>query len=261
MIDLDFTYDGVSASSLRLMICQFDEGKGFETQSNAPAITFGTASRHGGMHFVRTSSTRGECAKLEFSICKIGGGYFSYDLAAQINKWLCRDDYHELVLNDGTFIRRYFGSFNTSNVLHLGKIAGMTLSFTADSPYGYGDTVTFNASAETGGSISIPNESYENLPIYPERVVLTAQTGGDIVLIGEDGTRTTVIRNCAAGEMITMDCKNYIITSSNPSHGICNDFNYIFPRISTDGDVCEFICDGVGCSAVFTYRTYFKGVI
>ena len=79
----------------------------------------------------------------------------------------------------------------------------------------------------------IDDISHEEGYIYPHTEIVVNQNG-DLTIHNAIENRDTIIKNCVAGEVITMDYP--VITSSISSHRIQNDFNWNFFRIANTFD-------------------------
>lgn len=86
-----------------------------------------------------------------------------------------------------------------------------------------------NKSFTTLKYIDINDTSYEEGYIYPYTEI-TVIEDGDLDIYNALENRHTIIKNCIAGEVITMDYP--IISSSISSHSIQNDFNWKFFRVA-----------------------------
>lgn len=80
---------------------------------------------------------------------------------------------------------------------------------------------------------SINDTSHEEGYIYPHTEI-TINEDGDLKIHNAIENRDTYIANCKSGEVITMDYP--IITSSDSSHNIQNDFNWNFFRVANTFD-------------------------
>ena len=76
----DFYYDGLLLSDLGYMICQFDEGGGFNTSSAGSQLTLNQVSAFGGRKQMITGASYEECFQTDISICKPDGGTFNTDV-------------------------------------------------------------------------------------------------------------------------------------------------------------------------------------
>ena len=82
------------------------------------------------------------------------------------------------------------------------------------------------------GTYNITNDSDEIGVLYPDLLEVTCKQDGDLSITNNLEGRVTFITGCTAGEKITMDCVDKIVTSSLASHKkIYNDFNFTFFRL------------------------------
>lgn len=233
----DFSYQGIRLSDLGYMICKFDNG-GIETVSNGSEITFNTVpSRNGQIHHL-TSSVYEDCITATLQICKNQCDGHDMEISVQetrdIMKWLNSKTFHKLrfIDHDCEYTGIYFlASFNISKVEADGKTIGFELEVFTDKPFAYQDDVIISINNDKPNVIrSFYNKSDEAGFLYP-KVKIKVKQDGDLTIYSITEDRTTVIKDCKAGEVITMDYP--IIKSSLDSHQIQNSFNWIFYRVST----------------------------
>lgn len=157
----------------------------------------------------------------------------------------------------------FFGTFTDINALRIGgRTIGYSLTFTTNSPYGYAEKSITELNVDaTHRELHIYNSSQELGYLYPDKVEIKCGTSGTISLrnLTDSEDRVTEIKNCVANEIITLDCKNRIITSNIEHKSLYNDFNYNFPRlireyIETDNIV--FIDTNLMSSMTITYEYY-----
>lgn len=80
---------------------------------------------------------------------------------------------------------------------------------------------------------SLNDISYEEGYIYPQ-MEITVKEDGDLIIHNSIENRETYIANCKANEVITLEYP--VIQSSDSSHNIQNDFNWIFFRVANTYD-------------------------
>lgn len=103
---------------------------------------------------------------------------------------------------------------------------------------------------------SINDISHEEGYIYPY-MEITINEDGDLHIHNDLENRDTIISNCVAGEVITMDYP--VIQSSVSSHNIQNDFNWIFFRIAnTYENSRNDISISIPCSIKIKYSPIVK---
>ena len=86
---------------------------------------------------------------------------------------------------------------------------------------------------EVSGKHSINDTSHEEGYIYPYTEITIGDIGSEkktLEITNAIENRETIIKNCVAGEVITMDYP--VIKSSISSHNIQNDFNWVFFRVA-----------------------------
>ena len=173
--------------------------------------------------------------------------FFTDEEIYEISTWLQPNDYQRFkpIYDDSSFADIYFmGRFNVEAVRIGAGIVGFNLTFTANAPYGFGEeqnnTYTITNS-EDGNIFRVFNDSQEYGYLYFNKFEITCGSDGDFRMVNNNDISTetgqaytTVIENCIQGEVITIDCENKIIQSSEEHDRLYNDFDYNFPRLVCD---------------------------
>ena len=236
---LDFNYDGLFLSDFGCIICTFDN-PGTDDFSVGSDISFNTATVNFGKRNFLTSIQYNDCLTAEFSICKNvenmmdeENRYFTIEQQRELTRWLNRPEFLPLYIVDEGYENIYFeGSFNLSKVEVAGNIIGFNLEFTSNRPFGLNRPYVRKFTVSKAGQrIVIQDMSDEIGYIYAD-ITITCGTAGTLTITNDIDGRVTEVKNCVAGEKITM--KDMIIESDNASHqsNIMNDFNFSFLRIS-----------------------------
>lgn len=238
MLVTDFEYDGLLLSDFGCIMCSFDS-TGLQTVTNGSNITFNTSPVLKGTKYVLTDTKYDECLTVPpFQICKNfclcetqEDTYFTIEEQANLMRWLNRKEFLKFKLIKEGYENLYFeGSFNVSKMMFGDNCIGMELSLTTNAPFGFYETVKKTFKANKVNHIEIFKDISDEIGyIYPD-VEITCEADGDLTIYNAIENRSTVIKNCAKGEVIAM--KYPIISSSVPTHKIQNDFNYNFFRVA-----------------------------
>ena len=234
----DFEFSGKRLSDFGCIIANFGD-KGLETIDGAE-ITFNTISSLGGSKHYLTSTTYEDCLESVIQIvkhsCSKGVEEITPIEYREISKWLNRKGFHKFKLFDESYIDLYYmASIKSINRIELdGRLMGLELNIITNSPYSFKEPkVYIIRNLEQNGKHSINDTSYEEGYIYPYTEI-TIIKDGDLEIYNAIEDRKTVVKNCIADEVITM---NYpIIQSSISSHNIQNDFNWKFFRVANTYD-------------------------
>lgn len=261
MLVNDFEYDGLLLSDFGCIICSFGSGGGLETVTNGSNITFNTSPILKGTKFVLTNTQYEECLSAIIQICKNPcnlktqeDAYFNIDEQANIMRWLNRKEFLKLKLLKEGYENVFFeGSFNVSKVIMGDDCIGFELSLTTNAPFGFYETVKKTFYATSSNYVEAFRDISDEIGfIYPE-VEITCNATGDLVIHNEIENRETIIKNCVAGEVITM--KSPVISSSITEHKIQNDFNYNFFRIANSyRDNVNQISFSLPCTMKISYN-------
>lgn len=237
MIAYDFEYDGLTLSSLGYTICKFGSDK-MQTVSNGSQINFNTVSSNYGAREDLLSAEYSDCLEATFEICKNQCSSDSMEITIEelrfLMRWLNRKSFKKLkLISDIEKMNYYFeASFNINKIELDNKIIGLELEMKTNRPFALMENrIITIKNLTSNGNKEISCESDEEGFIYP-KVQITLNDSGTLTIYNASEQRTTRIENCLSGETITMDYP--IITSSEESHDIQNDFNWKFFRLSNE---------------------------
>ena len=230
----DFEFDGRNLSDFGFILCNFGS-KGLETLSNGANITFNTVSTLSGKKFETASTQYEDCLSAIFQICKASCNSDIEEISdsefRELTKWLSRHKFLKFkILDEGHIDLYYEVKFDISRIEIDGCLYGLELEALSNRPFALKEKrKIIIENTEPNGKHSINDTSHEEGYIYPT-VEIVVNESGDLSIYNAIEDRTTLIKNCVAGEVITMDYP--IILSSISSHNVQNDFNYIFFRIA-----------------------------
>lgn len=236
----DFEFAGKTLSSFGCIIANFGGSKGLETIDGAE-ITFNTIpSLNGFMHY-KTSAVYENCLEAIIQIAKYSCSNGIEEITPieyrEISKWLNRKNYYKLKFFDEYYIDLYYmASVKSINKIELdGRLIGLELNIVTNSPHSFKEPriIVIN-NEKINGEHSVDDTSYEEGYIYPYTEI-TIVEDGDLDIYNALENRHTVIKNCVANEVITMDYP-VIYSSLSSSHNIQNDFNWKFFRIANTYD-------------------------
>lgn len=105
-----------------------------------------------------------------------------------------------------------------------------------------------------GVDIYCIDTSYLTGTIIPD-LTITCLEAGDLHLSNEFTGSNMVIKNCSANEVITVDGDAMLISSSNSSHKLWNDFNFEFFKIGNSYHIDEnIISSSIACNLTIKYK-------
>lgn len=270
MYAIDFEYDGQYLSDYDMIICHFDYSSGSATASAGSKISFGKVSRNFGKLYGLTNTSFDECVTTTFDICKNPDRFEDYsdrqitnDEYRDLMRWLNRREFLKFQVFDEDDKDRdtcyYNASFNIEKIKIGEKLFGLRLTMESDRPFGYGQTLSVNYTFANSSVVKILIDMSDEVGyIYPD-VQITCNSAGTLSIYNELLDATTQIKNCSNGEIITLKGTEQIISSSNTSHDICNDFNYEFFRIgNTIQTRANKISVSIPCEIEITYNPIIK---
>ena len=154
----------------------------------------------------------------------------------EIKHWLTPPVAKKFEIPDNKEYFRYYweGIFDVEEVWFGGMRIGFNLTLTCNRPFGIREPAVHTGILEAGDSFTIFDSSDDQGYIYPS-MVITCLEAGNLTLTNSYDERETIIKNCAANEVITITPELQISTSLT-SHKLSNDFNWKFLRIGNTFD-------------------------
>lgn len=267
MYAMDFEYDGQFLSDFGFIICKFGATNGMVTANAGMNITFNKVSQNKGRNFSLVSTQYDKCIQTTFDICKNPDIYdnkymeITNDEYKSMMRWLNRHEFlkFQILDNDGRDACYYNASFNIEKITVGDILYGLRLTMETDKPFGLGKTITTShIFTDITKPFIITASSDEIGSIFP-MVTITCVVDGDVILRNEAEDCTMLIRNCKAGEVISIDNKNQILSTNYDSHDIANDFNYEFFRIrNTYAVKTNKIYSSIQCKVEIKYEPIIK---
>lgn len=241
----DFSFNGVKASVYGVVLGSIDDAS--ENNRAVVNITQTTVRRRDDNGFELTNSYSENPLTFEnIGVVKSDchsttiNQYFDKSEMKKILTWLTSTKNGELKVytNDNEYLLMYGMFYEIDEIQVAGSPIGYTLKFKSDSPYTKGNERITNASNTTTTTVSLDNYSFASRDyLYPTSFVVTTRAGGDLTIENDkDPENDIIIKGCSSGEVITIDCLNGIISSSDTSatRKIYNNYNFNFPRIVRD---------------------------
>lgn len=270
----EMIYAGELLSDYKLVIAGFEGRGGDETITTDSQRSFNSVSMFNGKYHPFVSTVYEEALEMEFTLIKDICQYedqefieeFSQEELRKIKRWLSRPLPHKLQFPDVEGFEDVFwmGSFNVEEVYVGGMPCGLHLTFTSTRPFGLRTESYYEGTLDVGDELTITDGSDDEGHTY---IFLQATTtdGGDFELsIANNGkTRSTVVKNCTPGEVLTFSPLLQVVSSVD-SHELGDDFNYVFPRIANAyyNDTREnVISTSIPIDYIIRYNEIVKAVI
>lgn len=233
---VNFQYDNKYASDYQLMVCSFNSS-GLETVTSGSELSNEQIKIVGTDEFTIISNNYTAALSFTFQTCKITNNYTPEEITpeefSKINRWVNRKESHKFKTDKSGYENIYFiGRFNIQAIKINNIIYGVEFTFTSDYPYGFMDEIvqTF-----TGKNFMVYNHSDETGDIYPYTTI-TCKGSGNLIISNTMDNEIFQLNNCTKGEVITVDNKNRVITSSNPNHQLYDDFNFNYIKLCNTYD-------------------------
>lgn len=238
MLAYDFQYDSLLLSDFGCTICSFD-GSNMSTISSGSELEFTSTPLSNGAYFINSGARYTGPIQTEFDICKLdicnesqNNAFFTVDEQRDILRWLNRKQMLTFSLVQEGYENIYFqGSFNVSKIEVDGSVIGFHLVFMSNRPFGYSNRETYKFTTTAADKTYVVYDISDEIGYRYVDMVIKLSDGGDLHITNSFDGRTTIIKNCVAGEIITL--KDMNISSSIEEHNkkIMNDFNFRYPRV------------------------------
>lgn len=271
MYAIDFNYDGVTLSDYGFIICDFSPSDGANVCDDVAPIEFGKVSYQSGKQWGLVNVPYSSCITTTFDICKNPDitepdqMQITDDEYRDIVRWLNRREFKRLFFiyddNYNRDFRYYNASFNVAKIKIAEVLYGIRLTMETDKPFAYGSEVkNIWSVANSTTRFKLTDLSDEIGYTYPT-VKITCNQGGNLSIYNDRDSRTVVINNCSAGEVITINGEIQTISSSLNAHKISNDFNYEFPKIiNTMDNRDNYFRFSLPCNVEISYLPIVKDI-
>lgn len=245
MYCIDFEYDGQRLSDYGCIVCHITDDGGVSAINIGSQLTFNTLPMNSLNKFKLMSTQYSEAYTVTFEITKYNckepdEDTFTQEEISQLMRWLNKKRFKKfkMIYEDGELAEVYYNaSFNVNPITFFGNIIGLQLTLQTDAPFGYYEEVEHVMEfTEDNLDHSYFDTSDEIGYIYPSSMIIEILSDGDFEMVNsQESDRITIIKNCMAGEVITL-VENKTISSSAIHGTLYNDFNYVFPRICNENE-------------------------
>ena len=178
-------------------------------------------------------ATYDDYVEKQFSFFKkpCGGlSYYSRGEVAEIIRWLNQPKYERFVpmyTYTAWTVVHYYATFNVHPIIYQGNVIGFQLNMSTNAPFGYYEEVSVSGES----ILELEDTSDEQGFIYPTCTIEVSHNGHVILTNNREPDNRTVVSNCVSGETITLNGETGTIASSGLHPNLCDDFNYVFPKI------------------------------
>ena len=267
----NFTYADDSALEHGVMICSFNGSGGENINGGKAEIT--TVKAPNSNQWLKINAVYNEPLSFSFEICKNphetihanADFAFSPEEQVDIRRWLERKEFHYLSFDaDGMEDIYFFSQIKVTEQISGNRIVGYRLEVLCDAPWGWSEerVAELFSKKKNGietGVVQIFDASDEIGAVVPT-VALTALSDGKVEIYNDSTSDSTIIKNCSAGEVITLK-KPFRIESSMPHEHLADDFNWVFPRIQNTNLSNQNIFELENCTARLQWREPRKAVM
>lgn len=228
----NFQYDQEYASDYQLTVCSFSDSGGVENAPGGSEFSADQIKITGTDEFAIITSDYASALLFTFQACKIDANHSPAEISAEefskINRWVNRKESHKFKIDSAGYEHIYFmGRFNIQAVKIKGILYGIEFTFISDYPYGFMDEIT---NTYSGKEFMVYNHSDETGDIYPYTVIKCLESG-DLRIVNSMDSEEFELKNCSVNEIITVDNKHRVITSSDSNHDLNEDFNFNYIKL------------------------------
>lgn len=242
----DFEYANKRLSDMGYIMCHINTDSGIREVDVGCDITFNTVkNNHSSVRYI-TSSSYDNVYTTTFEIIKNTCGKANDSLSISESEmrslmvWLNRREYRKMKfinnVNSSMNIS-YYGSFNVKQIMNGDEIIGLSLVFTSNAPYGFGDNIHLEYNIESvGDSFAIYGDGDELGIVYPQ-ISIKCKESGNLKIANITTGKSVYIENCLQDETIYINVEHKIIMTDSDKHAtLSNDFNYEYFDIQIDDD-------------------------
>lgn len=233
-----FIFNGLDCKdSFGIIRCNFDSS---EDTFSGGDIETNTYSPKNSNEWKITSSKYSSPISFSISFCKCNGEFFDFTEMKKISRWLIHEEEYKLLQFYTTTGNKSedicYECKATKNIdwkMVGEKCVGGTVNFISKHPFARTPDIvqTFYVSGNNSYDFACNSDTKF---VYPFEITIKITSNCDVrftIVSSIHGAEATVIRNCKTNEIIKIDCINKVITTTDSSHDIANDFNYIFQKI------------------------------
>jgi hypothetical protein len=221
-----YIFDGIPCDSFNLTICSFDSQSGAEI-TDGVKINITTAKPPDSNKWYTYNRQYERPFEKSLQVMKKDGKEITVIEQEAINRWMMRnDDNHWLQFDQDGYRDMYFNvQITESKPISVGGVdVGMEFKYVTDTPFGYSEEHLVTYNVVDGTVKKFINSSMETGKLEPQ-ITVTINSDCNFSIYNDIEDRTFTIKNCVAGEILTIDNENKVMKSSIQSHDICEDFN------------------------------------
>lgn len=233
----DFTFCNKKLSDFGFIIANFDSSSDDDVScGNIELITerppMSDKNVIHGISYGEPIKLTFQIVKFDFVTCACSSEPVTNEEYESLMRWLVKTNYNYINFDDGDVYFNVTISVTAKKV--GGVIRGFEITATNDSVYSYSQEYTVDLKP---GDIFIDESSVIGYT-YPEKLVITISMDSDMFCGVRDGN-SMYIADCTTNEVITVDCKHKLISSSIASHDLSSCFNFVFFRFSNSEETRE----------------------
>lgn len=227
-----FQYDNELSSDYQLVVCYIDSAPGAETVDTISQKAYEQTNVVGTDEFVIVNDNYSSAITFPFQTIKMDNNCSVQPITPEefsnINRWVNRDESHKFKCDKEGYEGIYFmGRFNIKPIKINDLIYGVDFTFISDYPYGFADEIVQTYS---GTEFMIYNHSDEIGYLSPV-IAITCKESGTLRIQNSMDNEIFELTDCTEGEVITIDSKNMLLTSTHIGKPLYNRFNFNYIKL------------------------------
>lgn len=254
-----FIYNGKSTDKYGLMLCTFDKG-GFEATSAGTKVNISTQKIPNRDKWHYYSSACDEALTFTIQLIKKDKSGMGRVELSEYGRWLQRRDGFKKFEFLGTDFPgvEFYAMATEMNELSVGNVTyGIEVAFTTNAPYGFSKEITKTASLTPQTPYVYISQSEDYGYIHPVMEV-AVKADGDLSITNQFENRSTTIKGCKAGEVITLDCNLKTVDSTRRAD-LENRFNWVWFRFCrSDSNNRNAVTSSLPCDVTFHFQNVKK---
>lgn len=265
----DFYFDGHCLSDFNCVIGVLG-GAGIETVSIGNELSLVTVRNAQTYRFKYVSSQYETAYTCTFSIFKYNcDDYSDHKLSEQevagLMRWLNRKGFYEFrKIDDDEEVTDiyYMATFtNIQKIVDGDDVIGLELTMQTNAPFAYYNKVKWEGTFSGDNTLLFTDTSDEIGYLYPT-IEVECLENGNFSLTNSQSEKSTLVRNCVNGEVLTFAGDTKQLYSSVEHEGLYNDFNFVYPVIGNtfDNRVNE-LSSNLKCNIRVEYSPICKAVL
>lgn len=211
--EMHFSYAGQSSKEFGVIMCNFDNSSSSSNDESSNLITTKTPFKETWDYLYKEDA---EPLKYNITVAKENGECITSADQRLLKKWLCKNkrNWLQIEQDDLLDVWYYCILINPTPINAGNETAGFQFEVICDCNHAWSHLFKKTYSTENGKSFNhFYISDYDDYILYPT-LKISPLSNGNISITNLTTNTKVFIANCIKSEIITLDCKNDIFTSS-----------------------------------------------